>query len=233
MIPLMLDELVCFLKSRITLTRIGTTWNSGGLAHGFQHPSIIDLKIGFRTWYPEASEHSINKHKLKDKKTTSGALGCRVSGMQVYEASSGTTFKADRDWATNLTVDDVTVALKRFVSSNPQDATNPDAAFASKIYGGSHGAISQLEVLKDWFSTQINYHFAASSVLIIVDAHLVSSTTKEKEKICQSEGSKSVAVKLVDFAHAISGKSSLDENCLEGLKSVIHILSNIVESHAC
>lgn len=43
------------------------------------------------------------------------------------------------------------MALKRFVSSNPKDETNPDAAFASVVYGGPNGVLADLEVLKDWY----------------------------------------------------------------------------------
>jgi 1D-myo-inositol-tetrakisphosphate 5-kinase/inositol-polyphosphate multikinase len=53
------------------------------LTHGFTHPCIIDAKIGARTWYPEADEKYIQKCLEKDRKTTSGALGFRVAGMQV------------------------------------------------------------------------------------------------------------------------------------------------------
>lgn len=86
--------------------------------------------------------------------------------------------------------------------------------------------------LFDRFSTQKSYQFASSSVLIIVNADFVLSMTNENEKICQSNASKSIAGNLVDFGHTLYGKNSLDGNFLDGLKSVINLLSSIVE-HSC
>lgn len=45
--------------------------------------------------------------------------------------------------------------MERFVSSNPWDATSPSDAFASSIYGGPHGVIAQLEVLRDGYATDL------------------------------------------------------------------------------
>jgi hypothetical protein len=43
-----------------------------------------------------------------------------------------------------MTVSDIPAALERYVSSNP-------SAFASDVYGGTHGAIAQLQELKAWY----------------------------------------------------------------------------------
>ncbi|KAJ0112003.1 hypothetical protein Patl1_01349 [Pistacia atlantica] len=45
------------------------------------NPSIIDIKIGSRTWYPEASEDYIQRCLKKDAETTSLLLGFRISGI--------------------------------------------------------------------------------------------------------------------------------------------------------
>jgi 1D-myo-inositol-tetrakisphosphate 5-kinase/inositol-polyphosphate multikinase len=69
----------------------------------------------------------------------------------VYESVNATVWKAPRVWCKNITVSDVPVALERYVSSNPSDEQNWDAAFASDVYGGTHGAIAQLQELKAWY----------------------------------------------------------------------------------
>uniref|UniRef100_A0A7I4EH14 Inositol polyphosphate multikinase n=1 Tax=Physcomitrium patens TaxID=3218 RepID=A0A7I4EH14_PHYPA len=59
------------------------------LTNGFQHPSVMDVKIGFRTWYLEAGPKYVEKCKLKDQETTSAALGIRVSGMMPTKEKHG------------------------------------------------------------------------------------------------------------------------------------------------
>jgi inositol-polyphosphate multikinase len=53
------------------------------VARGYRRPSIMDVKIGFRTWYHGASESYISKCKAKDAETTQARLGFKVCGMQV------------------------------------------------------------------------------------------------------------------------------------------------------
>ena len=37
------------------------------------------------------------------------------------------------------------------------------------VYGGAHGAISQLQALESWFEVQREFHFYSSSVLILYE----------------------------------------------------------------
>ena len=53
------------------------------VAKRYRHPSIIDIKLGFRTWYPSADQRYIDKCKVKDASTTQAALGFKICGMQV------------------------------------------------------------------------------------------------------------------------------------------------------
>lgn len=53
------------------------------VAKRYRHPSIIDIKLGFRTWYPTADQRYIDKCKAKDASTTQAALGFKICGMQV------------------------------------------------------------------------------------------------------------------------------------------------------
>ncbi len=54
------------------------------VAKRYRHPSIIDIKLGFRTWYPTADQRYIDKCKAKDASTTQAALGFKICGMQVH-----------------------------------------------------------------------------------------------------------------------------------------------------
>ena len=53
------------------------------MAQQYHRPSIIDIKVGYQTWYPGAEEDYIQRCQAKDAATTQAALGFKVCGMQV------------------------------------------------------------------------------------------------------------------------------------------------------
>lgn len=182
------------------------------------NPSIMDIKIGSRTWYPEASEEYIQKCFKKDRESTSLALGFRISGLQVHGSKESGFWKPDKKLIQNFTAKDVRLVLRKFVSSNTSadSGTDPDCSFASTVYGGSAGILAQLLELKEWFEDQTIFHFYSCSVLMVYD----------KESV--SEGRSSGAeVRLVDFAHVAEGKGIIDHNFLGGLCSFIKFISEI------
>ncbi|KAK2080304.1 hypothetical protein QBZ16_000157 [Prototheca wickerhamii] len=53
------------------------------LAREYNHPCIVDIKVGFQTWYPEAGDEAyIERCKRKDAATTQARLGFKICGMQ-------------------------------------------------------------------------------------------------------------------------------------------------------
>eukprot|EP00258_Populus_trichocarpa_P012178 XP_002321769.3 inositol polyphosphate multikinase alpha [Populus trichocarpa] len=185
------------------------------------HPSVMDIKIGSRTWYPEASEDYIQRCFKKDRETSSLSLGFRISGLQIYGNEESGFWKPERKLVQNLSAADVRVVLKNFVSSNlPVDPnSDPDCSFAASVYGGSTGILAQLLELKAWFEDQTMYHLNSCSVLLVY----------EKEKVLKGERS-DAEVKLIDFAHVTEGKDIIDHNFLGGLCSLIKFISEILTS---
>lgn len=59
------------------------------VAHGFKHPSILDVKLGARLWADDAP--AAKRQKLDDasRQTTSGSLGFRIAGMSVWKGAGG------------------------------------------------------------------------------------------------------------------------------------------------
>ncbi len=53
------------------------------VAQQYHRPSIIDIKVGYQTWYQGAEEAYIQRCQAKDAATTQAALGFKVCGMQV------------------------------------------------------------------------------------------------------------------------------------------------------
>lgn len=53
------------------------------LVANFSYPCIIDVKMGNRLHEDNASETKKQSHESKVNETTSGALGLRITGIQV------------------------------------------------------------------------------------------------------------------------------------------------------
>lgn len=181
--------------------------------------SIMDIKIGCRTWYPQASEEYIQKCLKKDRKSTSLPLGFRISGLQVYAGKELGFWKPDKDLIRKFSADDVRLALRKFASSNlfADSGSEPDCSLASTVYGGSSGILSQLLQLKAWFEHQTVFHFYSCSVLMLYE-----------EAVLGGRGS-GAEVKLIDFAHTVKGEGVIDHNFLGGLCSLINFITEILK----
>ncbi|KAG1370255.1 inositol polyphosphate multikinase beta [Cocos nucifera] len=189
------------------------------LASGLRHPSLIDIKIGGRTWYPSAPDDYFHKCLKKDRDTTSLALGFRISGARIHQGGDAGFWRPDRDAVRRFTAKDVRRTLRQFVSSNPASHPGPpDCAFASAVYGRSDGVLAQLLELKAWFEDQTLFHFYAASVLVMY----------EREEVEGRRAGGGVRVKLVDFAHVMEANGVIDHNFLGGLCSLIKFISEIL-----
>lgn len=191
------------------------------LVAGKRNPSIIDIKIGSRTWYPQATDEYVQKCMKKDRATTSLMLGFRIAGLQMYENNESGFWKPERKIVQSFTPDDVRLLLRKFVSSNSSSDSKavPDCCFAPGVYGGSAGILAQLLELKAWFEDQTMYHFNSCSILMLY----------EKEAVLNGKSS-SAEIKLIDFAHVMEGKGVIDHNFLGGLCSFIKFVSEILTS---
>ncbi|XP_041989823.1 inositol polyphosphate multikinase alpha-like isoform X1 [Salvia splendens] len=190
------------------------------LTFGHVNPSIMDIKIGSRTWHPQAPDGYVHRCLKKDRGTSSLPLGFRVSGARIFKSTeSGYWEPENRLSIQTLSADEVKLLLKSFVSSNTSEEPHmkPDCAFASTVYGGSNGILSQLVELKAWFEDQTIYHFYSSSVLMMFEKDLASSGKSPRAEI-----------KLVDFAHVHKGNGVIDHNFLGGLCSFIKFISEIL-----
>ncbi|EPS70612.1 hypothetical protein M569_04146 [Genlisea aurea] len=183
---------------------------------GRVNPSVMDIKIGSRTWAPQSPQDYIHKCFEKDRTTSSLRLGFRLSGIQIFQSKESGIWKPEkRSSIQSLAADEVKLYLKKFVSS---DASTPDSAFASIVYGGSAGILSQLLELKSWFEDQTKYHFYSSSILMMF----------EKESALDGKRSPRPEIKVIDFAHVFEGEGVIDHNFLGGLSSLIKFLSEIL-----
>uniref|UniRef100_A0A1J3JZA9 Inositol polyphosphate multikinase n=1 Tax=Noccaea caerulescens TaxID=107243 RepID=A0A1J3JZA9_NOCCA len=191
----------------------------------YSKPSVMDVKMGSRTWYPEASEEYIQKCLRKDTASTTVLAGFRISGFEVYDHKELSFWKPDRKLLNGIKVDGVRSALRKFVSSNTLSETSskPDCAFASSVYGGSNGILAQLLELKTWFESQTFYHFNSCSILMVYENDSILEGNDDDAR---------PQVKLVDFAHVLDndGIGVIDHNFLGGLCSFINFIRDVLQS---
>ncbi|MED6163018.1 inositol polyphosphate multikinase [Stylosanthes scabra] len=189
----------------------------------YSNPSVMDIKIGSRTWDPHASEAYIEKCLKKDRESSSLPLGFRISGLKLVTSKDASIWQPSKKFLQNLAANDTKLVLSRFVSSNvaSNDTTHPDCSFGSKVFGGPSGILEQLLELKKWFEVQTIYHFYSCSVLMVY----------ERESLMNGSSSGAV-VKLVDFAHVVDAEGVIDHNFLGGLCSLIKFISDVLEAPA-
>lgn len=193
------------------------------LARWYRHPCIMDIKIGYKTWYTHAEPDYIERCKRKDATTTQASLGFKICGMQVYRHARGGYWRASKRWCKTLPEALVDKALASF-------ANNEHGLRPADVYGGDQGVVAQLRALESWFKVQKEFHLFSASLLLLYegDAHGPEETN--------------VRVRLVDFAHtfAVGGNSDdggaenkshsegdIDENFLGGLRAIASRLNAV------
>lgn len=176
----------------------------------YSKPSVIDIKIGHRTWYNSADEGYIARARAKDRATTQAMLGFKVCGWQVYKHSKGIICRGSKSICKTLTEGDVEKAFLDF--SDNETGLGPQS-----VFGGTFGAIAQLLELKTWFQHQQHFRFYSSSILILY----------EGSAACPED--LNLRVCMVDFAHTFAAEGKKDCNFLEGLTSLIECLRSLPE----
>ncbi|KAG0243804.1 hypothetical protein BGW41_001316 [Actinomortierella wolfii] len=87
------------------------------VSHGFTHPCILDLKLGTQLYDDNATEEKKARLAAVAAKTTSGTLGFRMTGFQVYDHDQGEYIKYDRQYGKTMNDETVLDGFRQYFAA--------------------------------------------------------------------------------------------------------------------
>jgi len=123
-----------------------------------RHPCVLDLKVGTRQYGDGASASKKLSKNAKVASTTSGLLGLRLGGMQVYQVSLGRYICRTKNYGRSLSAEGLKSALRQFFCNGLLVRTDIIQALLVK-----------LSKLKKLLSGLDSYRFYTSSLLVTYD----------------------------------------------------------------
>jgi len=186
------------------------------LTGGMKKPCIMDIKVGAKTYGPDATE----KKKANADASYAGTkvpFGFSVLGMSVYQGKNKEEFVVkSKDYGKALVKD----SINDFVSLyfDKENATPNTRILMEDI-------IEKLENIKELFSQQKSFHIFGSSILFVYDAEAMIT-----EEVSEDDVKKANVVKMIDFAHVHPANGEIDENYFFGLINLINIFKEFTNT---
>jgi len=173
------------------------------LTDGLVKPCVMDVKIGRRTYGPDAS---LKKREKEDAKYCGTKVPLGFSVLGIITHSEGAYTRLTKEFGRSLTVDNVDQVLTNFIDLDAERAKLICQVFVEK-----------LQDLIKFFSSQSTYHFYASSLLFLYDNDAADVKS-------------SVRLKMIDFAHVFPGQGTIDTNFIHGLQNVTQLFSDFMNT---
>jgi len=144
------------------------------LTYKCKYPCVLDLKVGTRQYGDEASDSKRLSKNAKVAKTTSGAMGLRLGGMQVFQANLGRFLCRTKNFGRSLSVDGLKMSLRQFFCNGLVMRLDVIQTLLRKL-------VELKAVVEDLES----YRFYTSSLLVIYDGsfHQTGSHSRCCEEI--------------------------------------------------
>lgn len=89
------------------------------LLDGYDHSNFMDVKLGKVTWAPYKEEAKVQSQIEKNKTTTTGILGLRVTGLVVKDGEGSVVEQSNKDY-NSISADTVHETFAKIVT---QDGT--------------------------------------------------------------------------------------------------------------
>ncbi len=187
----------------------GETWvHLQDLTAGMLKPSILDIKMGSKTYNRSTAAEKVERCKQKDQASTTASLGLRLSGMKKFDRQEEEYLKMGRDECKSLDEEGLVEALKGFF----HDGVSLRQELVLDV-------LKRVQEIKFWFSQNEKLRFTASSLLLVYDSSLCSG---EARAVCS----------MIDMAHVEeiveSDGESRDEGYLLGLGHLQEYLEGLL-----
>jgi len=177
------------------------------LTQGFDSPCVMDVKIGARTYGPDATE-------LKKSQEDAKYVGTKIpQGFSILGIINGKK-RWTKNFGRQLKENKLHEVLENFFDTAEND-TNATKALSTCF-------VELLEEIQGLFQHQTKFHIYGSSLLFVYDHAAFETYSKTGDR--QSLRS-SVRLKLIDFAHVFPAEGKLDENYIFGLDNLTKLFS--------
>ena len=128
------------------------------LTYKYKYPCVLDLKVGTRQYGDGASLAKKLSKNAKVAGTTSGSMGLRLGGMQVYQATLGRFLCRTKNYGRSLSVDGLKMTLRQFFCNGLVIRMDVIQTL-----------IRKLTELKEVLERLDSYRFYTSSILVTYD----------------------------------------------------------------
>jgi len=203
----------------------------------FQHPCVIDIKMGRQSFEPGAP--SAKRDSEMQKYPQQDLFGFRIVGMRRYDPchlnSDDNGFrKFDKMFGRELdTREKVSHAFKTFFCVATPEESNQEVSKYNEPLGSSipsaridrfirvgvvHNLISQLKIVRKWFDENKSLAFYSSSILMVYEGGLSPTS-------CDTSN-----LKMIDFAH-VRRQDGGDEGYACGLHTLLSLLNDVLDQN--
>jgi hypothetical protein len=186
------------------------------LTAGLARPCVMDVKMGVQSW--DGAADAAKRAREGAKWPAQARLGLRFTGM-VVQGAGGAQQRYDRAFCHSLPCEGdegPRLALQAFLAEGGGALRRAVAA----------ALLARLEKIVEWFAVQREFHFYASSLLLVYEGAGDAPAARAD-------------VRMIDFAHVqaapadgAAAASGRDEGYLTGLHTLVRCLQGMLTAPA-